>query len=170
MLFLYEAIDEYLVGQLTSFSEKELVSIDRADLELDDIETEGDSLDDESASELCQWVKETLGERIAEVRASKRLVDSPAAALTPGGNMSPQMKQMMQQMNPDFSQSQSIKIEINPRHELIRKLQEVRQSRVDLAPMIAEQIVDNALLSAGLLDESKNMVNRVYDIMLKSLD
>jgi len=30
--------------------------------------------------------------------------------------------------------------------------------------------VDNALLSAGLLDESKNMVNRVYDIMLKSLD
>tara|TARA_B110000116_G_scaffold249191_1_gene242734 strand:- start:1753 stop:3597 length:1845 start_codon:yes stop_codon:yes gene_type:complete len=170
VLFLYEAIDEYLVGQLTSFSEKELVSIDRADLELDDIETEGDSLDDESASELCQWVKETLGERIAEVRASKRLVDSPAAALTPGGNMSPQMKQMMQQMNPDFSQSQSIKIEINPRHELIRKLQEVRQSRVDLAPMIAEQIVDNALLSAGLLDESKNMVNRVYDIMLKSLD
>ncbi len=170
VLFLYEAIDEYLVGQLTSFSEKELVSINRADLELDDIETKGDSLDEKSASELCEWLKETLGERIAEVRASKRLVDSPAAALTPGGSMSPQMKQMMQQMNPDFSQSQSVEIEINPRHELIRKLQEVRQSRSDLAPMIAEQIVDNALLSAGLLDESKNMVNRVYDIMLKSLD
>jgi len=170
VLFLYEAIDEYLVGQLTSFSEKELVSIDRADLELDDIETEGDSLDEELASELCEWIKETLGERIAEVRSSKRLVDSPAAALTPGGSMSPQMKQMMQQMNPDFSQSQSVEIEINPRHDLIKKLHEVRQSRSDLAPMIAEQIVDNALLSAGLLDESKNMVNRVYDIMLKSLD
>ena len=170
VLFLYEAIDEYLVGQLTSFSEKELVSINRADLELDDIETEGDSLDEELASELCEWIKETLGERIAEVRSSKRLVDSPAAALTPGGSMSPQMKQMMQQMNPDFSQSQSVEIEINPRHDLIKKLHEVRQSRSDLAPMIAEQIVDNALLSAGLLDESKNMVNRVYDIMLKSLD
>ena len=170
VLFLYEAIDEYLVGQLTSFSEKELVSINRADLELDDIETEGDSLDEELASELCEWIKETLGERIAEVRSSKRLVDSPAAALTPGGSMSPQMKQMMQQMNPDFSQSQSVEIEINPRHDLIKKLHEVRQSRPDLAPMIAEQIVDNALLSAGLLDESKNMVNRVYDIMLKSLD
>ncbi|MBT7982509.1 MAG: molecular chaperone HtpG [Akkermansiaceae bacterium] len=170
VLFLYEAIDEYLVGQLTSFSEKELVSINRADLELDDIETEGDSLDEELASELCEWIKETLGERIAEVRSSKRLVDSPAAALTPGGSMSPQMKQMMQQMNPDFSQSQSVEIEINPRHDLIKKLHEVRQSRPDLAPMIAEQIVDNALLSAGLLDESKNMVTRVYDIMLKSLD
>ena len=170
VLFLYEAIDEYLVGQLTSFSEKELVSIDRADLELEDIETEGDSLDDDSASELCEWLKETLGKRIAEVRSSKRLVDSPAAALTPGGSMSPQMKQMMQQMNPDFSQSQSVEIEINPRHELIKKLQEVRQDRSALAIMIAEQIVDNALLSAGLLDESKNMVNRVYDIMLKSLD
>ena len=170
VLFLYEAIDEYLVGQLTSFSEKELISIDRADLELEDIETEGDSLDDDSAAELCEWLKETLGKRIAEVRSSKRLVDSPAAALTPGGSMSPQMKQMMQQMNPDFSQSQSVEIEINPRHELIKKLQEVRQDRSVLAIMIAEQIVDNALLSAGLLDESKNMVNRVYDIMLKSLD
>jgi len=167
---LYEAIDEYLVGQLTSFAEKELISIDRADLELEDIETEGESLDDDSSSKLCEWVKETLGERVAEVRSSKRLINSPAAALTPGGSMSPQMKQMMQQMNPDFSQSQSVEIELNPRHDLIKKLQEVRQSQPDLAIMVAEQIVDNALLSAGLLDESKNMVNRVYDIMLKSLN
>ena len=170
VLFLYEAIDEYLVGQLTSFSEKELVSIDRADLELEEIETDGDGLDEDSASELCEWIKETLGERIAEVRSSKRLIDSPAAALTPGGGMSPQMKQMMQQMNPDFSQSESVEIEINPRHNLIKKLQEVRQEQSDLACMIAEQIVDNALLSAGLLDESKDMVNRIYDIMSKSLD
>ena len=170
VIFLYEAIDEYLVGQLTSFAEKELISIDRADLELEDIETEGESLDDDSSSKLCEWVKETLGERVAEVRSSKRLINSPAAALTPGGSMSPQMKQMMQQMNPDFSQSQSVEIELNPRHDLIKKLQEVRQSQPDLAIMVAEQIVDNALLSAGLLDESKNMVNRVYDIMLKSLN
>ncbi|MEE2809014.1 MAG: molecular chaperone HtpG [Verrucomicrobiota bacterium] len=170
VIFFYEAIDEYLVGQLTTFSEKELVSIDRSDLELEEIETEGDSLDENSASELCEWIKDTLGERIAEVRSSKRLIDSPAAALTPGGSMSPQMKQMMQQMNPDFSQSQSVEIEINPRHDLIKKLQEVRQDQSDLATMIAEQIVDNALLSAGLLDESKDMVNRIYDIMSKSLD
>ena len=84
--------------------------------------------------------------------------------------MSPQMKHMMQQMNPDFSQSQSVEIELNPRHDLIKKLQEVRQRHPDLAIMVAEQIVDNALLSAWLLDESKNMVNRVYDIMLKSLN
>ena len=38
VLFLYEAIDEYLVGNLPSYEEKELVSIDRADLELEQIE------------------------------------------------------------------------------------------------------------------------------------
>ena len=38
-----------------------------------------------------------------------------------------------------------------------------------LAKMIAAQITDNALLSAGLLDKSKGMVDRVHNIMLKSL-
>ncbi|MEC7223241.1 MAG: molecular chaperone HtpG, partial [Verrucomicrobiota bacterium] len=86
------------------------------------------------------------------------------------GAMSPQMKQMMKQMNPDFSDSQNVEIELNPKHVLIKKLETARKDQPELAKMIAEQLSDNALLSAGLLDESKGMVERVYDIMLKSLD
>ena len=80
------------------------------------------------------------------------------------------MKQMMKQMNPDFSDSQNVEIELNPNHDLIKKLNSAREDQPDLAKMIAEQLSDNALLSAGLLDESKGMVERVYDIMLRSLD
>ena len=53
---------------------------------------------------------------------------------------------------------------------LFRSLNSAREDQPDLAKMIAEQLSDNALLSAGLLDESKGMVERVYDIMLRSLD
>jgi molecular chaperone HtpG len=169
VLFLYEAIDEYLVGNLPSYEEKELVSIDRADLELEQIENDKKGLDDSSMLSLCEWMKETLGERVAEVKSSTRLINSPAAALIPGGTMSPQMKQMMKQMNPDFSGSENVEIELNPYHELIQKLESSREDQPELAKMVAEQITDNALLSAGLLDKSKGMVDRVHGIMLKSL-
>ena len=115
-------------------------------------------------------MKETLGDKVNDIKSSERLINSPAAALIPGGAMSPQMKQMMKQMNPDFSDSQNVEIELNPKHELIKKLETARKDQPELAKMIAEQLSDNALLSAGLLDESKGMVERVYDIMLKSLD
>ena len=170
VLFLYEAIDEYLVGNLPSYEEKELVSIDRSDLELEQIENDKKGLDDPSMLSLCEWMKETLGERVAEVKSSTRLINSPAAALITGGAMSPQMKQMMKQMNPDFSGSENVEIELNPNHELIQKLESSREDQPELAKMIAEQITDNALLSAGLLDKSKGMVDRVHDIMLKSLN
>jgi molecular chaperone HtpG len=169
VLFLYEAIDEYLVGNLPSYEEKELVSIDRADLELEQIENDKKGLDDSSMLSLCEWMKETLGERVAEVKSSTRLINSPAAALIPGGTMSPQMKQMMKQMNPDFSGSENVEIELNPYHELIQKLESSREDQPELSKMVAEQITDNALLSAGLLDKSKGMVDRVHGIMLKSL-
>jgi molecular chaperone HtpG len=169
VLFLYEAIDEYLVGNLPSYEEKELVSIDRADLELEQIENDKKGLDDPSMLSLCEWMKETLGERVAEVKSSTRLINSPAAALITGGAMSPQMKQMMKQMNPDFSGSENVEIELNPYHELIQKLESSREDQPELSKMVAEQITDNALLSAGLLDKSKGMVDRVHGIMLKSL-
>ena len=170
VLFLYEPIDEYLVGNLPSYEEKELISIDRAGLELEEIESDEKGLDDSSMTSLCEWMKETLGEKVTDVKGSSRLINSPAAALIPGGTMSPQMKQMMKQMNPEFSDSENVEIELNPNHELIKKLESSRENQPELAKMIAEQLTDNALLSAGLLDKSKGMVDRVYDIMLRSLD
>ena len=170
VLFLCEPIDEYLVGNLNKYEEKELVSIDKSGLELEQIDSEGEGLNEDSMKSLCDWMKETLGDKVNDIKSSERLVNSPAAALIPGGAMSPQMKQMMKQMNPDFSDSQNVEIELNPKHELIKKLETARKDQPELAKMIAEQLSDNALLSAGLLDESKGMVERVYDIMLKSLD
>ena len=170
VLFLCEPIDEYLVGNLNKYEEKELVSIDKSGLELEQIDSEGEGLNEDSMKSLCDWMKETLGDKVNDIKSSERLVNSPAAALIPGGAMSPQMKQMMKQMNPDFSDSQNVEIELNPKHVLIKKLETARKDQPELAKMIAEQLSDNALLSAGLLDESKGMVERVYDIMLKSLD
>ena len=170
VLFLYDPIDEYMVGAIPSYADKQLVSIAQSGIELEELPGNEQEADEKQASALCQWMKESLGDRVAEVNVSKRLVDSPAAALTPGGQMSPQMKQMMRQIDPEFSSTKEVHLEINPRHKLLKSLESARASQPELAKLIAEQIADNALLSAGLLEEGRDMVSRVYEIMQQSLD
>ncbi|MCP4849245.1 MAG: molecular chaperone HtpG [Verrucomicrobiaceae bacterium] len=170
VLFLYDPIDEYLVGALPSYAEKQLVSIAQSGIELADINDEAQDVDADQASALCEWIKDALGDRVAEVNVSKRLVDSPAAALTPGGSMSPQMKQMMRQVDPEFSSGKEVHLEINPRHKLLKNLDSARTSQPEFAKLVAEQIADNALLAAGLLEEGRDMVSRVYEIMQQSLE
>ena len=170
VLFLYDPIDEYLVGALPSYADKELVSIAQSGIELEEITTDDEAEDADQASALCEWIKEALGDRVAEVNVSKRLVDSPAVALTPGGSMSPQMKQMMRQVDPGFSSGREVHLEINPRHKLLKNLDGARTSQPEFAKLVAEQIADNALLAAGLLEEGRDMVSRVYEIMQQSLE
>ena len=84
--------------------------------------------------------------------------------------MSPQMKQMMRQVDPEFSSGKEVHLEINPRHKLLKNLDSARTSQPEFAKLVAEQIADNALLAAGLLEEGRDMVSRVYEIMQQSLE
>lgn len=170
VIYFFDPIDDYVVSALGTYQEKKLVSIDRADIELDHSDApEGESLDKDASKTLCAWIQETLGEeRIKEVRIGDRLVDSPAIALTPDDGMSPQIKQMMRSMNQPVAATKVI-LEINPRHPVIRKLALATTSNADLAKLVTAQIFDNALLSAGLLEESRDMVKRVYDIIDRAL-
>ncbi|MDA7613609.1 molecular chaperone HtpG [Verrucomicrobiales bacterium] len=169
VIFFYDAIDDYVVNALAKFEEKDLVSIDRDDISLDDAATpEGEALDEAASTSLCDSIKNQLGDRVKEVRMGERLVDSPAIALTPDDGMNAQVRQMMKQMNQDVGVTKVI-LELNPRHEVVKKLAAAYSAKPELAELVTAQIFDNALLSAGLLEESKDMVKRVYDIIDQAL-
>ena len=166
VLFLYEPIDEYVMANIGTFEEKQFVSADQGDLKLDETpkpEVEG-SLDEKQSNELCSWIKETIGDRVKEVRVSERLVDSPVMALSPDA-MSTQMRRMMRSMGQDASIPLEVLFDINPRHQLIINLNTQRESNPDLAKLIALQSFDNALVAAGLMEDPKDMVSRMYDIL-----
>lgn len=82
--------------------------------------------------------------------------------------MNAQVRQMMKQMNQDVGVTKVI-LELNPRHEVVKKLAAAYTAKPELAELVTAQIFDNALLSAGLLEESKDMVKRVYDIIDQAL-
>ncbi|WP_256200095.1 hypothetical protein [Verrucomicrobium spinosum] len=60
-------------------------------------------------------------------------------------------------------------LELNPSHAIVRKLAGATSSNPELAGLLANQILDNALLSAGLLDDPQAMIGRMHSIMEKAL-
>ncbi|MES2594743.1 MAG: molecular chaperone HtpG [Verrucomicrobiota bacterium] len=167
VLFLYETIDEYVISSLPEFDGKKLQAVNSPDVDLGDMAHEGESLSDDDTASLTGWLKEALAEGVEEVRAGKRLVSAPALAITPEGEMNPQMRQMMKAMKPDEVSAPKIILEINPRHDLVKKVNGLRENDSDLAKLLSEQILDNALLSAGLLDDPQRVVSRTEKIMAR---
>ena len=167
VLFLYESIDEYVVSTLPEFDGKKLQAVNSPDVDLGEVASEGESLSEDDTQALAGWLKESLGDGVEEVRAGKRLVSAPALAITPEGEMTPQLRQMMKALKPSEVEAPKVILEINPRHELVKKVNHLRQNDGDLAKLLSEQILDNALLSAGLLDDPQRVVTRTEKIMAR---
>jgi molecular chaperone HtpG len=83
--------------------------------------------------------------------------------------MTPQMRRMMKAMDENFKDEVKVELEINPRHPLVKKLAETRESNPELAKMVASQLLDNALIAAGLLDDARDTVKRMNALMEKAM-
>lgn len=170
VLYLYETIDEYVVSSLREFDGKTLVAVNSDQVDLGDAAAaEGESLSSEDTDKLCTWLKEKLDGRVESVKSGKRLVNSPALVLTPEGEMNPQMRQMMRALQKDEVGAPKVILEINPHHELIRRLSAISGTDSDTANLVAEQMLDNALLAAGLLDDPQTLIGRTQRIMERLL-
>jgi len=169
VLFCYESVDEYVMSHVREFDGKRLIAADHADVKLDDLPTPpgADALTEEQSTALAVWLKETLGDRVAEVKASGRLVDSPALALSADKLMSPHMRRLMKAMKVEGAEDTPPRVELhfNPRHAVIKHLAAARDAKPDVAKLMAEQVLDNALIAAGLLDDPQKMVARIYKLL-----
>ncbi len=169
VIYFTDAIDEYVVESLGTFDGKKLVSIRHGGVELEDQAAEGESLAEELTISLCGFLKAELGDRVLSVSSGKRLVENPVIALVPANSMSPQMRQMMKAMDENFKDEVKVELEINPRHPLIRKLAATKESDPELAKLIACQLLDNALIAAGLLEDARDTVIRMNTLMEKAM-
>ena len=164
--FFTEPVDTYVMEALPEFKGKKLVSADRGEIELDDIATEGKELSKKKTETLIKFLEEELSERIDKVESSGRLVDSPVAALTPKEAPNAQMRAMMQAMGQDMPVTKAT-LEINLRHNVIHGLHKLVESDEDTAKLVAQQLTDNALLAAGLLENPHQMASRMNELIEK---
>jgi len=169
VIYFTDAVDEYVVDSLGTFDSKKIVSIRHGGVELDDQTVEGESLTPEQTEALCGFLKQELGDRVVSVSSGKRLVENPVIALVPADGMSPQMRQMMKAMDENFKDETKVELEINPRHPLVRKLAQAVDSNPELAGLVARQLLDNALIAAGLLDDARDTISRMNTLMEKAM-
>ena len=166
VLFCYEPVDEYVMNNAREFDGKKLIAADHADVKLSDIPKPEGALSEDDTKKLTVWLKESLGDRVAAVKASDRLVDSPALAINADAFMSAHMRRMMKAMNKDGADlPQKANLEINPRSAVIKRLFEIHTAAPEKAKLVAEQILDNALISAGMLEDATPMVARLYKLL-----
>ena len=171
VLLLTEPVDEYVMQSINEYKEKKIVSADSDDFELEklDQDEDADSLDEEKTKSLCEWLKEKLGDKVSGVETGERLIDSPVCIVGgdgPGGASARRMMKMMQGMGESMP-APEVKLQINPKHTIIRGLYEIRDTDEETASLVADQLLDNAMASANLLDDPREMIARSYKALEK---
>jgi TNF receptor-associated protein 1 len=169
VLYLTDARDEFVMEHLREFDKKRVVAAEKADLKLED---KTHALSDDDARMLANFIKEQLTDRVNEVRVSKRLVGSPAVALDSDPTMTASMKRMIKMMNRDDMPGMpetKPDLEINPDHAMMVRLNEIRHTDPTLAGEVAAQVYDNALVSAGLLEDPRAMLSRLNSLLERLL-
>jgi molecular chaperone HtpG len=167
VLILDDDIDEIVFSTITKYGDIDLKAVNKS--------TTGDDLKDESTSEkseelkpLLEKIKATIGEAVKEVRASSRLADSPSVIVSDEDEPSARMRQMMQAMGQKNLPELQPTLEINPDHEIIKKLlADPSNSKVEDAAWL---LFDQALLLEGVpLKDPATFVQRLNRVLNQSI-
>ena len=111
------------------------------------------------------FVKETLGSKVAEVEASKKLVSHPVC-LTAKGGISFEMEKYFNAVQPDSGMKAQRVLELNMNHAAVKKMEELIQTDIDKARKYAEVLYCQALLIAGLpLENPSEYTDLVCSLM-----
>jgi len=174
VIFVYTAIDDFVMANLEKFEGRPLVSVEKGNIDLGDEDEESSAegssvrLDEKQADEFCQWFKTSLGEeKVSSCKVTNRLGASPAVVVD---SESGAMRRMMRMVDTagagrETSKLPKQQVEINPKHPVIVGIYNIRNQEPTLAKVLAEQVYDNCLMAAGLLDDGRSMLPRLNDLM-----
>ncbi len=167
VLYLYDHVDDFLMMDLREYEGKPLKSISQADIDLDDKkDTTKEALPEDESKSVIEYIKAQLGDKVADVIASKRLVGSPCSLMSAKDGMSSHMEKMMKAVNKDFEISKRT-LEINTSHALIKNMADLLKKDQE-SPFLKEyieQLFNNVLLVEGLLDNPLELLPRMYRFM-----
>jgi molecular chaperone HtpG len=171
VIILTDPMDVFTIPSIFDFEGKKLKSIDKDDVNLDNIKSENteedtSEIDEIANSEFIQAIKDVLGDKIEDVKISKRLVDSPVTLVVGKEGMDAQMEKMMQMMDKDYRVSKRI-LEINPKHKIITNLKNIYKNDGANTQFsnIVVQLFESGLLLEGYLKSPVDFVNRMYSIL-----
>ena len=150
VLLFSEDVDEFVPQTLMTYMEKPFCNVSTEDLGL---QTEEEKKQAEEKAEemkgLLTFVKETLGDRVKEVKLSSELGSHPVC-MTPAEGMSFEMEKYMKRANPEFAFPVGRVLELNPEHEAVQAMQKAMTEDPEKAKDYAKLLCCQAQLMAEL--------------------
>jgi len=167
VLLLSDRVDEWVVGHVTEFEGKPLVSVAKGGLDLGALENETERKErEQEATELGDLVgriKSSLGERVKDVRITHRLTESPACLVADEHDMSGNLARLLKAAG---QQGPAVKpiLEINPKHPVVLRLKTEEKKFDDWSAVLLDQAL---LAEGGQLDDPATFVKRINALMLE---
>jgi len=169
VILMTDPVDEWVAMSVNEFDGTPLKSVLTGDLPEDDEEvSEEEKKAKDEALPLITWMGELLSTDVAEVRASKRLTDSPSVLVDKAGGMGSNMERILKAANQDVGPGAERVLEVNPNHPLVQTLAKLNNDgQAGLEPF-ARLLLDHASIAEGKLEDPKGFAGRLQALMEKA--
>lgn len=167
ILYLTDYIDEFVMKTIMNYSDKDFMNICSKDLDLT-TEEEKKKLKkiNDKSKKMFDFMKETISE-VEEIRYTDRLKNHPVC-LTNEGEISVEMEKVMNAMPTDDKVKAKTILEINQKHPLAKKIEELYKNDQEQLKEYTKIIYAQAKLIEGLsIDNPTEISNLVCDLISK---
>lgn len=163
ILYCTEDVDEFVMQTLMQYKEKKFCSATNDDLGIDNDDNKDEKKEENDA--LLTFVKETLGDKVAEVTASKKLVSHPVC-LTAKGGISFEMEKYFNAVQPNSGMKAQRVLELNMNHSAVKTMASLIETDIEKAKKYAEVLYCQAILIAGFpLENPSEYTDLVCSLM-----
>jgi molecular chaperone HtpG len=168
VLLLCDRVDEWAVSFLTEFEGKPLQSVAKGGLDLGQLAGEEEMQEQEKeageAKELIERIRKALGDKVKDVRASRRLTESPVCLVSDEHDLSMHLERLLKSAGQKVPGTKPI-LEVNAHHPLVKRLQS--ESDETRFADWSQVLFDQALLAeGGQLEDPAGFVKRLNQLVL----
>ncbi|KAM3968237.1 TNF receptor associated protein 1 [Aphomia sociella] len=178
VLFCYEMYDELVLLELKEFGGRALVSVENDIMQKDsaadksDSVIGNDSLQQTQVDEIISFLKSNLTGKVFDVRTTLKLDSHPCVIIVPEMAAARHFIRTQAQNLSEENRYAMLRpqLEINARHPIIVKLHKLISNDTELANMVAQQLFSNAMVTAGLVMDPRNLITHINDLLVKALE
>lgn len=166
ILYFTDDIDEFAIRMLMNYKEKEFKSVSSGNLGIEEKdEEENKNAEVEDSKEIFEFMKETLGDKVKDVRPSKRLKNHPVCIAT-DGELTIEMEKVLNTM-PNNQEIKAEKVlEINVNHEVFNALKSAFDNDKEKLKLYTNVLYNQALLIEGLaINDPVEFTNNICKLM-----
>jgi len=162
ILYLTEDVDEFAVQMLSKFMDKEFKSVSSGDLDLGEDENKEEVIENK---ELFAFMKDALGDKVKEVKASK-ILKTHSVCITTDGALSLEMEKLLNSMPSDNKVKAQRVLEINADSNVYKKLESLLSSDKDKLRKVTGLLYDAAIIAQGIMpDEPVDFADGICELI-----